>query len=210
MTHQKPKGGNMKVNILKMTWIILASLSLQASADDISIGHPDYGGNGCPGGSVSTTLSPDQKSLSVLFDQYVAEAGGATGKSLDRKSCNVAVPVHIPQGWSVSVFQVDYRGFRSIPVGGNGQFRVEYFFAGARGPVLGQSFYGGEDGDYLLTHNLVASAMVWSPCGADTNLRINSSVQARTNRRMDTALATVDTIDVKSGLVFSLQWRRCQ
>jgi hypothetical protein len=200
----------VKTSFLKLTSLMLVSLSLQALADDISIGHPEHGGNGCPSGTVSTTLSPDQKSLSVLFDQYVAEAGGGTGKTLDRKSCNVAIPVHVPQGYSVSVFQVDYRGFRSIPIGGSGQFRVEYFFAGARGPLLGRSFNGGEDGDYLLTHNLVASAMVWSPCGADTNLRINSSVLARTNRQMDTAMATVDTIDVKSGLVFSIQWRRCQ
>ncbi|MDZ4662583.1 MAG: DUF4360 domain-containing protein [Pseudomonadota bacterium] len=200
----------MKVNILKLTSAMLVSMSLNAMADDISIGHPDYGGSGCPGGTVSTTLSPDQKSLSVLFDQYVAEAGGGTGKSLDRKSCNVAVPVHIPQGYSISVFQVDYRGFRSIPFGGQGQFRVEYFFAGAQGPILGRSFRGGEDGDYILTHDLEAHAIVWSACGADTNLRINSSVLARTNRNMDTAMATVDTIDVKSGLVFSIQWRRCQ
>jgi len=27
------------------------------------------------------------------------------------KSCNVAIPVHVPQGFSVSVLQVDYRGF---------------------------------------------------------------------------------------------------
>lgn len=200
----------MKVSISKLASMILVTMSLNALADDISIGHPDYGGNGCPGGTVSTTLSPDQKSLSVLFDQYIAEAGGGTGKSLDRKSCNVAVPVHIPQGYSIAIFQVDYRGFRSIPFGGSGQFRVEYFFAGAQGPLLGRSFRGGEEGDYLLTHNLVASALVWSPCGANTNLRINSSVLARTNRQMDTALTTVDTIDVKSGLVFNIQWRRCR
>ncbi len=197
------------MNIFKLASLLIMSASLYAQADDISLGHPDYGGTGCPGGSVSTTLSPDTKSLSVLFDSYVAEAGLVNNKSMDRKSCNVAVPVHIPQGYSISIFKVDYRGFRSIPVGGRGQFNVEYFFAGARGPVSSRFWNGGEEGDYTITHNLEAGALVWSPCGADTNLRINSNILVRTNRNMDDAMATIDTLDVKSGLVFHIQWRRC-
>jgi hypothetical protein len=72
-----------------------------ATHDDISLGEPGYGGTGCPDGTVSVTLSPDQKSLSLLFDQYQVEVGGDTGKSFDRKSCNIAIPVHVPQGLSV-------------------------------------------------------------------------------------------------------------
>ena len=47
-----------------------------AYADDISLGQPGYGGTGCPSGSVSATLSPDSKSLSLLFDSYLVQAGG--------------------------------------------------------------------------------------------------------------------------------------
>jgi hypothetical protein len=68
------------------------------AAGDISLGKPGYGGTGCPEGTVSATLSPDAKSLSLLFDHYQISVGGATGKSFDRKSCNIAIPVHVPQG----------------------------------------------------------------------------------------------------------------
>ena len=77
------------------------AMAAPASADDISLGIPGFGGSGCPAGSVSATLSPDAKSLSLLFDEYVVSAGGTTGRSFDRKTCNVAIPVHVPQGESV-------------------------------------------------------------------------------------------------------------
>src|SRR3954467_15421199 len=94
-----------------------AGFTTLAHADDISLGGPGYGGTGCPSGSVSTTLSPDAKSLSLLFDSYQTEAGGDTGKTFDRKSCNIAIPVHVPQGLSISVLAVDYRGYNNLPLG---------------------------------------------------------------------------------------------
>ena len=67
-------------------WILLSLLSLSltpdALADGIRLGNPEYGGSGCPGGSASVALSPDQSAISILFDQYVVEAGGA--KAFDR------------------------------------------------------------------------------------------------------------------------------
>ena len=49
----------------------LLSLSVASAfaQNDIALGTPGYGGNGCPAGSASVTLSPDAKSLSIIFDQ---------------------------------------------------------------------------------------------------------------------------------------------
>ena len=184
------------------------SLATAAHADDISLGIPGYGGTGCPGGSVSATLSPDAKSLSLLFDSYAVEAGGSTGKSFDRKSCNVAIPVHVPQGLSISILAIDYRGYNNIPSGANSQFSVEYFFAGSRGPTFSRRFNGPVDADYLIQNRLTASAIVWSACGADVNLRTNSSIRV-TTRANRQALATVDSEDVSAAIIYQLQWRQC-
>lgn len=184
------------------------SLATAALADDISLGIPGYGGSGCPGGSVSATLSPDAKSLSLLFDSYAVEAGGSTGKSFDRKSCNVAIPVHVPQGLSISILAIDYRGYNNLPVGANSQFSVEYFFAGTRGPTFARRFNGPLDADYLIQNQLTAQAIVWSACGADVNLRTNSSIRV-TTRANRQAMATVDSEDVSAAIIYQLQWRRC-
>src|SRR4051812_18628969 len=103
---------------MKKYLLLFAALSAtSAMADDISLGMPAYGGNGCPQGTASAVLSPDRKSLSILFDQFQAEAGRTTGQTVDRKSCNLAIPVHIPQGVSIALFKIDYRGFNSLPAG---------------------------------------------------------------------------------------------
>ncbi|OJF93969.1 hypothetical protein AX760_20810 [Pararhizobium antarcticum] len=197
---------SMKALAVLLSTVFMSSV---AYADDISLGIPGYGGSGCPSNSVSATLSPDAKALSLLFDEYIVQAGGETGKSFDRKTCNVAIPVHVPQGRSVSVLAVDYRGFNQLPRGARSQFNVEYFFAGARGPTFIQSFTGPKEKDYLISNKLVADALVWSPCGTDVNLRTNSSIRVNTTRGQE-AMATVDTQDVKAAIVYRLQWRTCR
>jgi hypothetical protein len=182
--------------------------AVPASADDIALGLPGYGGSGCPSGSVSATLSPDAKTLSLIFDQYEVSAGGSTGRSYDRKSCNVAIPVHVPAGYSISVLSVDYRGYNHLPYRGTSQFNVEYFFAGGRGPAFRRSFWGALDSDYFINNQLVAESLVWSPCGADVNLRTNSSMRVATYGNAE-ASATVDSEDVNAAIVYHLQMRRC-
>ena len=198
----------MKNYITKIAVMFVALTALQAEAQ-LQLGQPSYGGTGCPGGSASANVSPDGTALSILFDSYVAAAGGSTGKRLDRKSCNISIPVQVPNGYSVAVFQVDYRGFTSIPRGGRSQFDVEYFWAGSRGPRITRSIIGPHADNYSITDQLLASTLVWTPCGASVNLRVNSSIMATTNNRLEEVLATVDSADVSSGLVYHLKFRRC-
>ena len=204
------------MKLTKLTTMI-AGLLFAASAsagnpNDIYLGEPGYAGSGCPAGSASAVLSPDKKTLSVLFDEYVAEAGGSTGKTIDRKSCNLAIPVHVPQGLSISLLKVDYRGYTYLPKRSMARFNVNYFFAGARGPRLGKTFNARRstiDDEYTYTNKLIATAWTWSPCGRDVNLRINSSMMVRNSNRRSEALATVDSADLSAGILYKIQWRRC-
>lgn len=198
----------MKTLIAFAALALAAGISGAAQAEDITLGEPGYGGTGCPGGSVSATLSPDQTSLSLLFDGYIVEAGGDTGKKFDRKSCNIAIPVKVPQGISVSIISIDYRGYNNFPAGADSQFNVEYFFAGARGPTFTKKFVGPKDEDYLIQNQLTAQTVVWSKCGADVNLRTNSSIRVNTKNNQQ-ALATVDSQDVSAAIVYQLQWKQC-
>lgn len=200
----------MKNYTIPLLTVLFSLISQVGAADDLRLGEPIAGGTGCPQGSYAAVLSPDQKTLSLLFDAFSAQAGGSVGKTLDRKSCNVAIPIHIPNGYSVSIFQVDYRGFTSVPRGGRAQLTAEYFFAGMRGPRLSKSFTGPRDRDYTFSNELQAEALVWSPCGADTNIRINASMVAQSNYYMEDTLATVDSADIQSGLIYHIQFRRCR
>ena len=188
---------------------IVGLFSFSSFADDIRLGNPAYGGNGCPAGSASATLSPDAKSLTILFDQFVVETGGTSGKQGDRKSCNIGIPVHVPQGLTVSVFKIDYRGFNNLPYGASSQFSVEYFFAGSRGPRVTKTFNGPVVDNYLLSSDLVGQATTWSPCGQDVILRANTSMFVKTTPNFAEAMSTLDSMDIKSGIQYHLKWQRC-
>jgi hypothetical protein len=201
----------MKSTFLALSAALAVALSGSAAladSHDIYLGQPSYGGTGCPGGTVAASLSPDAKSLSLLFDAYQAEAGGETGRSFDRKSCNVAIPVHVPQGYSVSILRIDYRGFNFLPRYASSQFNVEYFFAGSRGPTFRRNFSGPLNADFQIRNNLGIESLVWSACGADVILRTNSSMRVTTSGGRQ-ALSTIDSEDVNAGIVYQLQWRRC-
>ncbi len=196
-----------------LVFLLFTVASVFAQADDIALGEPAYGGTGCPQGTVGTTLSPDSKVLSVIFDAFMAQAGRGAGISIERKTCSLAVPIHVPQGLSVSVLKVDYRGYTFVPRGAMARFSVEYFLKSfnstSTGPKGSRTFLGPVDKDYIVSNELELSGIVWSACGQDVNLRINTSMLAKTNTRNDDVLATVDSADIAAGMIYHLQWKRC-
>ncbi|MFN7454159.1 MAG: DUF4360 domain-containing protein [Pseudobdellovibrionaceae bacterium] len=197
----------MKLSQLMM----IAGLLVMTTAAEaqLRLGEPAYGGSGCPAGSAAVTVSPDEQAISVLFDQYTVEAGRTTGRRLDRKNCNLTIPVQVPQGYSVSVFQVDYRGYLAVPRGGMARFDAEYFWAGSRGPRLSRQFNGPTNDLFTLTDELLARTLVWTRCGESVNLRVNTSILVQANSNMDQTLGQVDSADVSSGVIYHLQWKRC-
>lgn len=155
---------------------------------------PAIAGSGCPAHTTSHALTPDGQTLSILFSAYVAE-------NRRPKSCNIAVPVHVPNGFQVSLLTADYRGF----VQGRAELSRKYFFAGQYANQLKTPLSSGHGKDYLQRDNLVTMSNVFSRCGKDVNLRINSRIRPQNNH----SFITVDSLDLQNGMVFHLQYRRC-
>lgn len=187
----------------------LLAFSYPIFSDNPTLGEPVYHGSGCPRGTASVALSPDFSALTILFDGYSAMAGGDTRKTIDRKTCNIAIPVHVPQGKSVTLFTIDYRGFNSIPNGAYATFMADYFFAGVTGRQFEKRWNGRHEDSYIIRHDLPVESLVWSRCGDDVILRANTSIFARTNRDNDEVYTAVDTIDIDAGLIYHLRWQDC-
>ena len=184
--------------ILASSMAVSTLSSYGADLNDVTLGHPGHAGTGCPSDTVSAVLSPDKKSLSILFDDYQVEAGPSVGKKMDRKNCTLGIPVHIPNGFSVSLIGVDYRGYNYLPSRkASAVFSAEYFFAGIRGPRFTKRFKGMMDDEYILTNKLAVVAQTWSKCGEDVNLRIATAMRLRNMDRHEDALSTVDSVDLK-------------
>ena len=170
-----------------------------AQTDKVEIMGANYGGNGCPAQSASVSVSPDGQELSILFDKFIALGNDP---SQSRKSCNLSIPIKVPQGFQISLYDADYRGYVAPATTGN--LRAEYFFAGNRGPVFQRTFNG--ENNYNVRDRLATVADVWSSCGDSVNMRVNASMSARGK-----GSATVDSFDLAHrGLVYHIKYRACR
>ena len=179
--------------------LITASVSPAFANDKVEIMGASYGGSGCPENSASVSVSPDGQELSILFDKFIA-MGNNLAQS--RKSCNLSIPIKVPQGFQISLYDADYRGYVAPATRAN--LRAEYFFAGNRGPIFSRSFRG--ETDYNVRDSLVTVADVWSACGDSVNMRVNAAMTAR-----GAGMATVDSFDLAHrGLVYHVKYRNCR
>jgi Domain of unknown function (DUF4360) len=185
--------------LLAASTLIAANIMPASAASKVEILGASYGGSGCPEQSASVNVSPDGQELSILFDKFIATGNDSTQS---RKSCNLSIPIKVPQGFQISLYDADYRGYVAPSTIGN--LRAEYFFAGNRGPVYSRTFRG--ETDYNVRDSLVTVADVWSACGDSVNMRVNAAMTAR-----GSGMATVDSFDLAHrGLVYHVKYRSCR
>lgn len=141
------------------------------SVQEVFLGAITSAGTGCPAGTAQAFLDLNQRRILLALDSYEAETG--PGDAFARASCNISMPLSVSSGMRISVRRIDYHGSASIPPGGSGSIMSESFFAGVRGATLNRTFPSGYDDELHLTDT---GASLWSGCGEDVLLRINSSV----------------------------------
>jgi hypothetical protein len=188
----------MKTTLQKMISgiILLTGLSVQAQVSPI-FGQANYGGNGCPAGTASIVADTERAAHLLLFDQYLVETG-TNGKRLDRKSCNIAIPIQAPAGYQVSV-RPRFFIFAQADQQSSVTVSVETFIAGKRGIQIKRSFTGSSN-HYELTQDLLSGPIAWTECGQSTILRVNSNLLARGR----SSIAQIDPMSLE------YQMRRCQ
>jgi len=183
-----------------------------ANATKVTLGAVSSGGTGCPS-SLSSVLSPDATSLSLIFDNFVVDAGGAS--LIVRKNCDISIPVQVPTGLSVTLVGADFRGFNNLPLGATSTLSLNYFFSGGTTNQVDRSFFGPIAENYLLQHNVKPSNQPSSSCGASSILRITTSLMVEANSAGDAASATLDSTDLvvndpgRVGSVIFLTYQAC-
>jgi hypothetical protein len=192
----------MKKTLLALAFSAAAAEAVHAQERGM-LGQPEYGGTGCPQGSATAALSPNGQAIAVLFDRYAVEVGGPGGRPVGRASCNLAIPVEVPDGLSVAVFAVDLLGFNLLPEAVNSTVRVEYFFAGGQGEPRETVFAGPLQEDFWIRHPMAEEALVWSGCGEDVILRTNSSIL------LTAAGNEIGMTTIEAAVGYRLQWRTC-
>ena len=197
--------------------ILVAGLALAPAAAQAQDPNPNevyvqsitYGGTGCPTGSIGNSFSNDRKTFTLIFDSFIASSGPGVPVTENRKNCQINVNLHLPQGFSYSVANYDYRGYVGLPAGVQAEQKSTYFFQGDTKQASGGSrFTGPVNKDYLVRDTLGLAALVWSPCGRTVPLSINAQVRI-TGNTSQAAQITTDSIDGKVRHILGLQFFPC-
>jgi len=67
--------------------------------DQVQLVDVNYGGNGCPQGSVGKVFSSDKQLITLFFDKYIAESGPGISPAKNRAACQLNLKMHFPEGW---------------------------------------------------------------------------------------------------------------
>ncbi len=177
---------------------------------------PTYSGNGCPQGSATAVMSADGRTLSVLFDSYVVEAGQHVATTRDSKGCQINIPFLVPPGYSVQVVKMDYRGFTSLPAGSRSTFGAGFRFLEINGRETNSPrvlratvMQGPKSENFILTSEIRGRSS--SPCGQNFVLAAESTLNVQSNRAGEQTLSTVDSLDaIQTPVVYSLRWQHCK
>ena len=148
------------------------------SGHEVTIEGIAFAGSGCPAGSVAGQLSSDQTTITLLYDSFVAQAGEGIPASNYRKNCQLNIKIKYPSGWQFSVFKADYRGYAALPAGDTGTCKATYYFSGDSRQISStMTLTGPYNDNYIKTDQFGVDSTVWSPCGLEGLLNINSEAR---------------------------------
>lgn len=194
---------------------------------------PTYQGSGCPQGSASAAMSTDNRAVSIVFDQFTTEASAQANKQTTEKTCRLIIPIEAPQGYRMAVAQMDYRGFKSLPVKARAKLvavhQIRHQLLKVLGPKVKsqQMFEGPNSEDFYMSAILENKPVVnlqvpildpvlnpiLKTCGGLYNLEIDASIAVMTNPTGEQAMITLDSVDSQlqdGSVAYHLQWEQCQ
>ncbi|SPO00236.1 uncharacterized protein DNG_03083 [Cephalotrichum gorgonifer] len=183
---------------------------------EIQILSATWSGNGCPSGSVSTSISPDRTVVTFGFDAFQTYIGPDISRTENSKSCSLHLSLKYPGGFQFSVVESTYHGFALLEEGTSGDFFSTYFFS--QDPnnttVTKTSIQGGgvwaEGQVYTKQDEIPTVSLIYSPCGADGILNINNRISLRSTNPKAFGSITDDDATVAFTQQLNLNWQTCK
>ena len=185
-------------------------MSNAALAQQVQITGFAHGGSGCPQGTVGSLISGPPgglpNTLTLLFDAFEASQGSGVAARLRQVNCNIAINLLVPQGFSFSLFEAEYRGYADLPSGLRGVQTTTYAFQFSNSATFETEIRGPYEDEYERTDEV--GTAVFSPCGGSVPLNLRTSVALRGNRTSNASM-NVEQITNRVTQLYNFRWRRC-
>lgn len=172
-------------------------------------------GTGCPADTVLTSISSDGLAFTISFAAFDVRVDA--NKSIDNKTCQLAIKLHSPGGLSYAVSEFYYSGYATLPEGTTLSQTATYYFQGTKldptktnrtilpDPTKGKEF----DDQFVFTDVVKTTDMVFSACGTDRLLNVRADMSLRNGTTKKEAVANLAAIDANTRLEFKFAVRPC-
>ena len=194
--------------------MITAPVSAPADAPPgvITVTPVTVNGSGCPAGTAATAVAADNTAFTVTYSNYLAQVGAGAAPTDLRKNCQLALDIHVPQGFTYAIAEADYRGFASLESGATGTERANYYFQGTSPTArVSHDFAGPMSDDWETTDSTAVAALVWAPCGVDRLLNVDTELHVAmgSSDPTTTSFMEMDSTDGSIHTTYHFEWKTC-
>jgi len=180
----------------------------QITADVVTVN-----GSGCPAGTASVAVSPDNSAFTVTYSNYLAQVGVGALPTDWRKNCQLSLLIHIPAGFTYAIASADYRGFASLEKGSTGFQKASYYHQGSPSTAAStHTFTAPFADDWHATDTTDVASLVYAPCGITRNFNVNTELRVlagTSDTKNSTSFMTMDSTDGAFSTVYHFAWQHC-
>ncbi|KAB5517349.1 hypothetical protein GE09DRAFT_979172 [Coniochaeta sp. 2T2.1] len=184
--------------------------------NQIQITSASFSGNGCPQGTVSTSISPDKTVITFGFDKFQTYIGPGFDPTQKTKNCQLHLNLKYPGGFQFSVVDSTYHGYAQLEAGVTGTFYSTYYFSQSAGDTTTTqtSIAGGgiwaQGQVYTKADQVPTASYIYSPCGANGILNVNNRIALTSTNSSAIGELTDDDATVAFTQQIHLAWKTCK
>ncbi|KAF2246866.1 hypothetical protein BU26DRAFT_567210 [Trematosphaeria pertusa] len=167
-----------------------------------------YGGSGCPQGTIDVDYT-NSAILPIYFSKdFTASVGPNIVADQSRKNCQLNIDILYSPGYSFSVYSADYMGWGDLDDGVKGVVKAQYYFSGQTQTASSTMVLNGPFTGKYTKHDDVPIS-VWSPCGGEGMLNVNSEVALTPMGGSGSGTLAAVKESGRFTNVLYIKWRQC-
>jgi hypothetical protein len=122
------------------------------------------------------------------------------------------VPLNLPNGYTLGLYKVDYRGFSHLSDKQYSELFVDYAL-GTHNKTRNfqRKVKGAYDGDFLFSETIGVGLMKRVGCGETAVLNVAAALELNTSAQPGEAMVALDSVDgaPKGGLIYHFDLKKC-
>jgi len=181
--------------------------------ENVEIEVVTVNGSGCPIGTAAVAVSEDNRAFTVTYSDYLAMVGVGASPIDFRKNCQLNILVHVPNGFTYAIAEVDYRGFGSLADGAIATEKANYYFQGMTPTAaVTHTLAGPYEDNWQFNDSTELIATSYAPCGEPRNLNINTELRVSagtSDTSTTTSFMVMDSLDTDISTVYHFAWKEC-